>query len=155
MKINQLNGPSPIHDTSTWLNQSIQSIISVRCLLGMQKNLPWKCFRTAFRHYDLPSTSASSKPDACANVTTCCLKWRCKFGIDAIFLDFRVIMHDMQALIKKEISPSRMRKYYSGEILFCGVLRADVSKYRPGVYKSEKSKILKKIHKVALGKLLT
>ena len=36
-----------------------------------------------------------------------------------------------------------------------GWLRADVSKYRPEVYKSEKSKILKKIHKVALGKLLT
>ena len=34
-------------------------------------------------------------------------------------------------------------------------LRADVSKYRPEVYKSENSKILKKIHKVALGKLLT
>ena len=34
-------------------------------------------------------------------------------------------------------------------------LRADVSKYRPEVYKSEKTKILKKIHKVALGKLLT
>ena len=34
-------------------------------------------------------------------------------------------------------------------------LRADVSKYRPEVSKSEKSKILKKIHKVALGKLLT
>ena len=34
-------------------------------------------------------------------------------------------------------------------------LRADVSKYRPEVYKSEKSKILKKIHKVALGKILT
>ena len=42
-------------------------------------------------------------------------------------LDFRVIMHDMQALIKKEISPSRVRKYYSGEILFCGVLRRYVS----------------------------
>ena len=38
-------------------------------------------------------------------------------------LDFRVIMHDMQALIKKEIS----RKSYSGEILFCGVLRRYVS----------------------------
>ena len=38
-------------------------------------------------------------------------------------LDFRVIMHDIQALIKKEISLSRMRKYYGGEILFCGVLR--------------------------------
>ena len=34
-------------------------------------------------------------------------------------------------------------------------LRADVTKYQPEVYKSEKSKILKKIHKVALGKLLT
>ena len=42
-------------------------------------------------------------------------------------LDFCVIMHDMQALIKKEISPSRVRKYYSGEILFCGVLRRYVS----------------------------
>ena len=42
-------------------------------------------------------------------------------------LDFRVIMHDMQAMIKKEISPSRMRKYYSWEILFCGVLRRYVS----------------------------
>ena len=30
-------------------------------------------------------------------------------------------------------------------------LRADVGKYRPEVYKSEISKILKKIHKVALG----
>ena len=35
------------------------------------------------------------------------------------------------------------------------ILRADVSKYQSEVYKSEKSKILKKIHKVALGKLLT
>ena len=34
-------------------------------------------------------------------------------------------------------------------------LKADVSKYRPEVYKSEKSEILKTIHKVALGKLLT
>ena len=30
-------------------------------------------------------------------------------------LDFRVIMHNMQALIKKETSPSRMRKYYGGK----------------------------------------
>ena len=35
------------------------------------------------------------------------------------------------------------------------LLRADVSKYRPEVYKSEKSKILQKIHKVALRKLFT
>ena len=33
-------------------------------------------------------------------------------------------------------------------------LRADVSKYRPEVCKSEKSKIVK-IHKLALGKLIT
>ena len=36
-----------------------------------------------------------------------------------------------------------------------GYLIADVSKYQPEVCKSEKSKILKKIHKVALGKLIT
>ena len=59
MKINHLNGPSPIHDTSTWLSQSIQSIRHVCCWLGMRKNLRWKCFRTAFGHYDFPSTSAS------------------------------------------------------------------------------------------------
>ena len=41
------------------------------------------------------------------------------------------------------------------KLLGSNVLRVDVSKYRPEVYKSEKSKILKKIHKVALGKLLT
>ena len=35
------------------------------------------------------------------------------------------------------------------------ILRADGSKYRPEVCKSEKSKIFKKIHKVALGKLIT
>ena len=44
------------------------------------------------------------------------------------------------------------------KIKFCVLsnkdLRADVSKYRPEVYKSEKSKIPPKIHKVALGKLL-
>ena len=34
-------------------------------------------------------------------------------------------------------------------------LRADVNKYQPEVYKSEKSKIPKTIQKVALGKLLT
>ena len=27
----------------------------------MQKNLPWKCFRTAFGHYDFPATSASQQ----------------------------------------------------------------------------------------------
>ena len=41
------------------------------------------------------------------------------------------------------------------DILFFRLLRADVSKYHPEVYKREKSKIRKKIHKVALGKLLT
>ena len=43
----------------------------------------------------------------------------------------------------------------TGVALTVDSLRADVSKYQPEVYKSEKSKILKKIHKVALGKLLT
>ena len=61
IKINQLNGPSPIHDTSTWLSQSMQSIIHVCYWLGMQKNLPWKCFRTAFGHHDFRSTSASQQ----------------------------------------------------------------------------------------------
>ena len=60
-KINHLNGPSPIHDTSTWLRQSIQTIRHVCCRLGMPKNLSWKCFRTAFGHYDFPSTSASQQ----------------------------------------------------------------------------------------------
>ena len=41
------------------------------------------------------------------------------------------------------------------QCLYFKMLRADVRKYRPEVYKSEKSKIPKKIHKVALGKLLT
>ena len=74
-KINHLNGPSPIHDTSTWLSQSIQPIIQACYWLDMQKNLPWKSFRTAFGHYDFRSTSQQvlpSKLDACANVTTCC-----------------------------------------------------------------------------------
>ena len=44
---------------------------------------------------------------------------------------------------------------YTDKAKIQGNLRADVSKYRPEVYKSEKSKILKKIHRVALGKLLT
>jgi len=61
MKINQLNGPSPIHDTSTWLSQSIQSIRHVCCWLSTQKNLPWKCFTIAFGHYDFRSTSASQQ----------------------------------------------------------------------------------------------
>ena len=42
-------------------------------------------------------------------------------------LDFCVMMHDIQALIKKKISSSRMRKYLSRKILFCGVLRRYVS----------------------------
>ena len=68
-----------------------------------------------------------------------------------VALDFRVIMHDMQAHPQ-----AGWENIIAGKSLgFCGFLRADVSKYRPEVYKSEKSKILKKIHKVALGKLLT
>ena len=33
-------------------------------------------------------------------------------------LDFRVIMHDMLAMIKKEIPPRTIRKYYSGKSYF-------------------------------------
>ena len=44
---------------------------------------------------------------------------------------------------------------YTLHCAYFQLFRADVSKYRPEVYKSEKTKILKKIHKVALGKLLT
>ena len=51
---------------------------------------------------------------------------------------------------KKEITTNYELYFYGRKNL-----RADVSKYRPEVYKTEKSKILKKIHKVALGKLLT
>ena len=47
--------------------------------------------------------------------------------------------------VNKEVLPLKVQK----------PLRADVNKYRPEVYKTEKSKILKKIHKVALGKVLT
>ena len=53
------------------------------------------------------------------------------------------------------IGCSFMETWNSNDSVFCQGLRADVSKYRPEVYKSEESKILKKIHKVALGKLLT
>ena len=48
MKINQLNGPSPIHDTSTWLSQSIQSIIHVCYWLDMQKS-PLKVLQDSLR----------------------------------------------------------------------------------------------------------
>jgi len=53
--------------------------------------------------------------------------------------------------------PNRLSYLKKGLLILPGnwLLRADVSKYQPEVYKNEKSKILKKIHKVALGKLLT
>ena len=63
---------------------------------------------------------------------------------------------DLKAHVKKFYSEAAKRKAEeNAELLRLELLRADVSKYRPEVYKSEKSKILKKIHKVALGKLLT
>ena len=119
MKINHLNGPSPIHDTSTWLSQSIQSIRHVCCRLGMQKNLPWKCFRTAFGHYDFPSTVLPSKLDACANVTTCCCRmhtitWSCRDTLISRILRYKtnreikvtrtmgVVNSNMMFIIKKE-----------------------------------------------------
>ena len=39
-------------------------------------------------------------------------------------------------------------------LLIDSLLRADVCKYQPHVCNSKKLKILKKIHKIALGKLL-
>ena len=50
-KINSLNGPSNMHENWTWLSQSLQWKVHVFCWVGMPKNLPWKCFRTALRHY--------------------------------------------------------------------------------------------------------
>ena len=44
--------------------------------------------------------------------------------------------------------------FYTEFFHWVTILRVDVSKYRPEVYKSEKTKILKKIYKVAVGKLL-
>ena len=49
----------------------------------------------------------------------------------------------------------RLTKNSKINFSFFKELRANVSKYRPEVCKSEKSKILKKMHKVAPGKLLT
>ena len=54
MKINQLNGPSPIHYTSTRLSQSIQSIRHVCCWLGMQKKSPLKVLQNSFRPLEFP-----------------------------------------------------------------------------------------------------
>ena len=55
------------------------------------------------------------------------------------------------------LKPKEKRKYrvFQTFVPIFISLRADVSKYRPEVNKREKSKILKKIQKVALGKLLT
>ena len=53
-KTNKLNGPSRIHDTSTWLSQSIQSIRHVCCRLGMQKKSPLKVLQNSFRPLRFP-----------------------------------------------------------------------------------------------------
>ena len=55
---------------------------------------------------------------------------------------------------KHNTAPNPLQSFYA-TYFATHILRADVSKYQPEVYRSEKSKILKKIHKVALGKLLT
>ena len=79
MKINQLNGPSPIHDTSTRLSQSIQFIRHVCCWLGMQKNS--RVGESASEQLSTITISRQqllpSKLDAWANVTTC---WWDKHG---------------------------------------------------------------------------
>ena len=51
MKINQLNGPSPIHDTSTWLSQSIQSITHV---CWACKKISLKVLQDSFRPLRFP-----------------------------------------------------------------------------------------------------
>ena len=75
MKINQLNGPSPIHDTSTWLSQSMQSIIHVCYRLGMQKISPESASGQLSAITISGQQLLPSKLDACANVTTCCFSW--------------------------------------------------------------------------------
>ena len=69
--INQLNGPSPIHDTSIWLSQSIQSIRHVCCWLGMQK-ISLESASEELSAITISQQMLPSKLDACANVTTCC-----------------------------------------------------------------------------------
>ena len=65
--------------------------------------------------------------------------------------------HSKLSFTARIITKYSLERFLSicGEKISKGFLREDVSKYQPEVYKSEKSKILKKIHKVALGKLLT
>ena len=50
-----------------------------------------------------------------------------------------------------------LKRFYSRNVLAClfAFLRADVYKYRPEAYKSEKLKNPKKIHRVALVELLS
>ena len=58
-KINRLNGPSTIHENSTWLNQSIQSVMNVCCESGMQLKSTLKVLQISFRpfkKYGIPST---------------------------------------------------------------------------------------------------
>ena len=55
----------------------------------------------------------------------------CKFGNDAVLPKSRSLIcnHARHARVLKSKYPdSRMRKYYAGKILFCGVLRRYVVK---------------------------
>ena len=54
MKINRLNGPSLIHDTSTWLSQSIPFYKTCLLLIGYAKNSPLKVLQNSFRLLRFP-----------------------------------------------------------------------------------------------------
>ena len=58
-------------------------------------------------------------------------------------------------LEQAKIEAERRRQEREHELAVLELLRADVSKYRPEAYKSEKLKNPKKIHRVALVKLLS
>ena len=70
MKINRLNGPSPIGDTSTWLNQR-----TCLLLIGYARKSPLKVLQNRLSAITISSQQVLiSKPDACANVTFCCCR---------------------------------------------------------------------------------
>ena len=65
MKINRLNGPSPIHDTSTWL----------------KRKSPLKVLQNRLSAITISSQQVLiSKPDACTNVTTLLLSGGWAYG---------------------------------------------------------------------------
>ena len=111
----------------------------------MRKNPPSQNVDRSFDHEALVDIWTTSD----SQVKICCRVWTLQKNkcLDIKFSDnfpYSFLHHPMTKLQTKGIKLDLRL-----------LLRADVSKYRPEVYKSEKSKTLKKIHKVALGKLLT